>query len=298
MEYKDYYKILGVSRNASAEDIRRAYRKLAMKYHPDRNPGNQQAEDKFKEINEAHEVLGDPEKRSRYDSLGDSYSQWQQSGGSPGNFDWGAWQSGRKMTPEEFQTVFGDFSDFFSAIFGGMPPTSRAGRTGARPARQNQRIEQPLPISFEEAFHGSERILQMDNHRISVKIPAGAQNGTKIRVAGAAPNVDLYLVIEVSPHPRYERKGDDLFTDAEMDLYTAVLGGQIQVETPHGRVALTIPAGTQPGQMFRLGGRGMPHLREPQTAGDLYVRARVQLPRQLSADQRALFEQLRTSADR
>ncbi len=296
MEYKDYYKTLGVARNASAEEIRKAYRKLAMKYHPDRNPGNRQAEEQFKEINEANEVLGDPEKRKRYDSLGESYSQWQQSGGTPGSFDWGAWQSGRGISQEEFNAVFGNFSDFFSAIFGGMPPMGRSGRTGARGARPTQQYDQPLQISFDEAFHGSERILQMDNRRIQVKIPAGARTGTKLRVAGAAPNVDHYLVIEVSPHPRYERKDDDLYTDAEIDLYTAVLGGQAQVETPLGRVALTIPAGTQPGQLFRLGGRGMPHLRDPKSAGDLYVRARVQLPQRLTAAQKALFEQLRTSA--
>jgi curved DNA-binding protein len=310
MEYKDYYKILGVERSASEQDIKKAYRKLAMKLHPDRNPGNKSAEDKFKEINEAYEVLGDKEKRTRYDQLGESYSQWQQTGGTANNFNWDEWinQNYRQgagarggyqqVNVEDLEGMFGGaggFSDFFSSIFSGMGGT-RAGTR--RESRRPQAYEQPVTISFDESYHGGLRVLQMDNRRLEVKIPPGANTGTKVRVAGAGPvapngqHSDIYLVIEVAPNPHFERKGDDLYTDVNISLYTTVLGGQANVTTPGGNVLLTIPAGTQPGQTFRLGGRGMPHLRAPQTFGDLYVRVKVQIPKNLSAEQRKLFEQL------
>lgn len=310
MEYKDYYKILGVERSDSEQDIKKAYRKLAMKYHPDRNPNNKSAEDKFKEINEAYEVLGDKEKRTRYDQLGESYSQWQQTGGTANNFNWDDWVNQnyrqgagnrggfQQVNVEDLEGMFGGaggFSDFFSSIFSGMGGT----RTGTRrESRRPQAYEQPVTISFDEAYHGGLRVLQLENRRLEVKIPAGANTGTKVRVAGAGPAApngqrsDIYLVIEVAPNPHFERKGDDLYTDVNINLYTAVLGGQTNVTTPGGNVLLTIPAGTQPGQTFRLGGRGMPHLRAPQTFGDLYVRVKVQIPKNLSAEQRKLFEQL------
>lgn len=309
MEYKDYYKILGVERNAPEQDIKKAYRKLAMKYHPDRNQGDKAAEDKFKEINEAYEVLGDKEKRSRYDQLGESYSRWQQTGGSPGSFNWDEWinqayrQGGgnaggsyQQVRMEDLEGLFGGgFSDFFTSIFGGM-----GGRTASstrREPRTPQAYEQPVQISFDEAFHGAQRVLQMENKRLEVKIPAGAQTGTKVRVAGAGPAgrngqpSDIYLVVEVIPDSRYERKGDDLYTEAAIDLGRAVLGGQVSVSTPAGNGTLTIPAGTQPGQTFRLAGRGMPHLRAPGTFGDMYVKIKVQIPKNLTPEQRRLFEQ-------
>lgn len=305
MEYKDYYKILGVDRNASEEEIKRAYRKLAMKYHPDRNPGDKSAEEKFKEINEAYEVLGDPEKRRRYDALGESYFRWQQSG-APGDFNWSEWFAqgpvGSRTVRIDLEDLFGDFggfSDFFSAIFGGMP--SGTVRTTGRRARQaTPAVEQPVQISLEEAYHGTTRIIQVDGRRIEGKIPPGARTGTKVRLAGQGPigpdgqRSDLYLVIEVLPDPRFERKDDDLYTEVTIDLYTAVLGGQVTVPTLSGNVILTIPPGTQPGQTFRLSGRGMPNLRNPQKHGDLYVKVKVELPRSLTPQQRALFEQLRS----
>jgi len=311
MEYKDYYKTLGVERNASEDEIKRAYRKLAMQYHPDRNPGNKEAEERFKEINEAHEVLSDPQKRARFDQLGESYSQWQRQG-APGNFNWDDWVTqspggGPRVQYQygDFEDLFGGmggFSDFFSSIFGGMPAGGRT-RTQTRTARPSRprAYEQPITISFDEAYRGTERIIQVDGRRLEVKIPAGAKNGTKVRVAGGGPAGpdgrpgDLYLVVDVSADPRFERKGDDVYSEVTIDLFTAVLGGQAPVQTPGGTVMLTIPAGTQPGQTIRLAGRGMPHLREPKRHGDLYVRARVQLPRNLSPEQRALFEQLRNS---
>ncbi len=306
MEYKDYYKILGVDRNAPEQEIKRSYRKLAMKYHPDRNQGDKQAEEKFKEINEAYEVLSDKEKRARYDQLGESYTQWQQRGGSGSNFNWDDWISqaarqgggrAQQVNVEDLEDLFGSggFSDFFSSIFGGMGQTRSSTR---REPRRPQAYEQPVTISFDEAFRGTERVLQLEDRRLEVKIPAGAKTGTKVRVASAGPagpngqHSDIYLVIQVTPDPRFERKGNDLYSETVVDLYTAVLGGKVNVNTPGGNVVLTIPAGTQPGQMIRLGGRGMPLLREADKSGDLYVRVKVQLPRKLNDEQRALFEKL------
>ncbi len=301
MEYKDYYSILGVDRKATADEIRKAYRTLAVQYHPDKNPGDKKAEDRFKEINEAYEVLGDPEKRARYDQLGSSYQAWQQAGGRPGSFDWSQWMAGapggvRVEVGElgDLDDLFGGgFSDFFSAIFGGMP---RQGYSpGAR--RRGRDIEHPVSITLSEAYKGTTRTLRIDGRRLEVKIPPGARTGTRVRLpakgeAGAAGAGDLYLVVQVEPDARFERKGDDLYVEVEVDLYTAVLGGEARVPTPAGHVLLTIPPGSQPGQTFRLNGRGMPRLRDATSHGDLYVRLKVNLPRKLTARERELFEEL------
>ncbi len=303
MDYKDYYKILGVEKNAADEDIKGAYRKLAMKYHPDRNPGDKAAENKFKEINEAYEVLHDPKKRSRYDQLGDSYYRYQQTGGAPGGFNWEEWftqaPGGRtvRMDADDIFGGLGGFSDFFSAIFGGMAGESFR-QTKSR-TRQPAAYQQPVEITLEEAYHGTSRTLQLDNRRLEGKIPPGAKTGTKIRLAGVGPagpngqKSDIYLVVQVRPDARFERKGDDLYTEVNVDLYSAVLGGKLRVHTLGGEVVLTIPQGTQPGQKIRLSGRGMPHLRDPKIHGDLYVIARVTIPKQLNEQQKKLFEQLR-----
>jgi curved DNA-binding protein len=312
MEYKDYYKILGVDRNASDADLKSAFRKLALQYHPDRNPGNKQAEEKFKEINEAYEVLGDKEKRARYDQLGTSYNNWQQRG-APGNFNWNEWTSapggGVQFDMNNLEGIFGgnggSFSDFFQAIFGGMG--GMGGSTGTRTHSRTRttraeptapRYQQQVQITLDEAYRGAERTVSINGRRLSMKIPAGAQTGTKVRMAGAGPAgadgqpTDVYLAIEVLPDSRFERKESDLYTDVTVDLYTAVLGGETRVPTLDGAVMLTVPSGTQPGQAFRLGGLGMPQLRAPTTRGDLYARVKVQLPRKLTAEQRKLFEEL------
>jgi curved DNA-binding protein len=303
MEYKDYYQALGVDRNASADEIKKAYRKLALKYHPDRNPGNKAAEDKFKDINEAYQVLGDTTKRQRYDQLGDSYNQWQQTGGSSDSFNWQEWFSqgqpsgGRRVDVRDFEDLFGgSFSDFFNSIFGGMGTTTTRQRRRTTPMN----YEQPVSISLSEAFSGTQRSLKIDNHRYEVKIPAGAQSGTKVRIAGAGPSDqgggkgDLYLVINVASDSKYERKGSDLYMESKIDLTTAVLGGQVTIQTLAGPVSLTIPSGTQPGQTFRLSGRGMPHLKDRHVVGDLFVKTRIIIPKQLSSKQRELYEKLRS----
>jgi len=299
MDYKDYYKVLGVDRKATQDEIKKTYRKLAMKYHPDQNRGNKQAEEKFKEINEAYEVLGDSKKREKYDQLGSSYSQWQQAGGNPGNFNWNEWvsrqpQGGRQVDVGDFGDVFGGFSDFFSAVFGGMGGMNTATRQQARP----QAIEQGVQITLDEAYRGTQRVFQIGDRRIEVKIPAGAMTGTKVRMSGAVPTStggrgDLHLVVEVLPDTRFAIEGANLTTEVEVDLYTAVLGGSAKVHTLSGDVVLTIPAGTQPGQKIRLSGRGMPKLKEPEKFGDLFAVIKVNIPRKLSEKQRRAFNDLR-----
>ncbi len=297
MEYREYYKVLGVDSKASPEQIKRAYRQLAKKYHPDLHPGDKAAEEKFKELNEAYEVLSDPEKRARYDQLGDQYVHWQQGGGM-GNFsDWFRQSGSSNSYRVEVGDFFnGGFSDFFNMLFGQMgyhDPSGRR-RTTRTPASARP-LEQPITITFQEAFQGVTRTLMVGGRRLEVKIPAGAASGTKVRMKAAGPNQqDIFLVINVAPDPRFERKGDDLYTRLPIDLYTAVLGGQVTAPTPAGNVLLTIPAGTQPGQHIRLTGRGMPRLRQPGSFGDLFAEIAVQLPRNLSPQQRELFEKLKT----
>jgi len=300
MEYKDYYKILGVDRKASADEIKKAYRKLAMQYHPDRNPDDKKAEERFKEFNEAYQVLSDEKKRSRYDQLGSSYSDWQ-GRGAPGNFNWDDWVAqqggqGRQggSTQVNIDELFGggSFSDFFSSIFGGG---------GVRPARPRQRMapryQQSVGISLKEAYHGAKRQLQVGDRIKEVTLPAGAKTGTKVRVSGAGPAgpdgqpSDIYLLVEVADDPSFERKGNDLHTQAKIDVFVAMLGGVAQVDTLSGKVVLTIPPGTQTDQVFRVAGRGMPQLKDPQVKGDLFVRIKVQIPRQLTPKQKKLLEE-------
>ena len=295
MDYKDYYETLGVSRNASTDDIRKAYRKLAMQYHPDRNPGDKQAEERFKEINEAYQVFNDSQKRAHYDRVGSAYSNWQQRGGGGGGFNWDQWArgapGGTRVNVEDFG--FGDdlFSDFFRAIFGGMGAAGTASR--ANPASRGvPAYQQQVEISLEEAFNGTIRQIQTDGKRKQVKIPPGVRTGSKVRVAGAGPKgMDLYLIIQVQENERFERKGNNLHTTAKVSVFTAVLGGEAEVETMTGKVKLSIPPGTQPEQVFRVAGRGMPQLKSPNTKGDLFVRLKVEIPRYLSSKQRELFEE-------
>lgn len=298
MEYKDYYNILGVSRNAGADEIRRVYRKLALQYHPDKNPGDKQAEDRFKEINEAYQVLSDEKKRARYDQLGSSYSDWQQRG-APGNFNWGQWASpgGQASGQVNMDDLFGDgvFSEFFRSIFGGGGmDMSQGGRPRSR-QRATQPIEQPISISVREAFQGATRQLQVGERVMEVKIPAGARTGTRVRVRGGGTSnpqektPDIHLVVNIEPDPKFEIEGNDLYTHATVDVFTAMLGGETRVGTLSGEVVLTIPAGTQPEQLIRLSRRGMPMLKDPSSRGDLYVRIKVTIPKQLTASQRKLL---------
>ena len=295
MEYKDYYDTLGVQRDADAKEVKRAYRKLAVQYHPDKNPNDKAAEERFKEINEAYEVLGDREKRAKYDQLGASYRAWERSGGRPGGFDWSQWAGGApggaRVDMGDLGDLFGGgFSDFFTSIFGmGGSPHSTA--------RRGRDLEQSISISLAEAYRGTSRALQFNGRRLEVDIPRGARTGTKVRLtgkgeAGNRGTGDLYLRIEVLPDENFTRQGDDLYTEVPIELHVAVLGGEIPVQTFEGPVILTVPPGSQPGQTIRLKGRGMPTLRSPSKHGDLYARLKVSLPRDLSEEERELFARL------
>ncbi|HUX77222.1 MAG TPA: DnaJ C-terminal domain-containing protein [Anaerolineae bacterium] len=316
MKYEDYYKILGVNRDASEKDIKRAYRRLARQFHPDVNPGDKQAEEKFKKINEAHQVLSDSEKRTKYDRLGASWQQWQHTGHDPSQFDWSQWFSGAPGGVHvewggDLGDLFGGagagvFSDFFSAIFGGVGGDTRTRtaedlfrRTTSQQVRRGQDMEASVEITLEEAFHGTTRTLERDGHRIRVKIPPGARSGSKVRVAGkgttgfrGSPPGNLHLNITVKPHPVFTRDRDNLRCDVVVDVYTAVLGGQVRVPTLDGDVSLTIPAGTDGGKTFRLRGKGMPNPRRPEQHGDLLATIQIKVPKSPSSRERELIEEL------
>ncbi len=292
---RDYYEILGVPRNATEKEIRQAYRRLARKYHPDVNPGDKEAEQKFKEIQEAYEVLSDPEKRAKYDRYGHAWRQAEQGFAGPTpDFETPGMGFDFRTFAEEF-----DLGSLFDRFFGG----GRAGRTTWAPPIRGQDIEQPVELSLEEAYHGTTRLIEVPSptgaRRIEVRIPPGVTDGTRVRVAGeggpgfaGGPRGDLYLVVSIRPHPLFERKGDDLYTEVAVPLYTAILGGEVPVQTLKGRVMLKIPPETQNGRVFRLAGLGMPRL-HGSGHGDLYAKVRVVLPTNLTERERALFEELR-----
>ncbi|MCI0398608.1 MAG: J domain-containing protein [Chloroflexi bacterium] len=314
MEYKDYYKTLGVSKSATEEEIKKAYRKLARKYHPDVNPGNKMAEETFKDINEAYEVLSDTDKRAKYDRFGAQWRQYERAGGRPEDFDWAQWQAqpggGRSYTrtvsPEEFEELFGGgglggFSEFFETLFGGGRPGFGGDFTGrGYQPRRGRDQEHTIEVTLEEAFQGATRLLQWEDGReIRARIPRGAETGTRVRFsgqgspgpAGSEPG-DLYLNVVVLPHPVFQREGDDLKVTVPVDLYTAVLGGKVDVSSPDQTVKLTIPPETANGKVFRLRGLGMPRLRRPEERGDLFATVEIQLPQNLSEKEKELFRQL------
>lgn len=327
MDFKDYYTTLGVSKTATEKEIKQAFRKLARKYHPDVNPGDKGAEAKFKEVNEANEVLSDPEKRKKYDELGANWRAYENAppgagnpfgGGSPFGGQWqtGGGQGGyRTMTPEEVEAMFGGgdagespFSDFFKTFFGGMggaeEPTSARGRARAR-NRKGQDVEHPFELDLEDAIRGSLQRLQLrhDGHArsVEVRIPPGVTDGSRVRVAGeggrgtgSAASGDLYLRIQLKPHPVFEVKGRDVYTKARVPIPIAVLGGEIDVTTPESKtLRLKIPAGTQSGQRFRLRGHGLPAVGKPEERGDLYANIDVDVPKNLTEDERKHYEALK-----
>ena len=329
MDFKDYYQTLGVAKAATEKEIKQAFRKLARKFHPDVNPGDKTAEAKFKEINEAYEVLGDADKRRKYDELGANWRMYEQAqqhgqgfpGGSPFGFGGqeGAWTINmggapgggyRTMTEEEMHELFGNedpFSDFFRTFFGGGGgERDAAGRTRAGRAPRSQKgrdIEHAVELTLEESYHGATRRVSIKEgghaRSVDVRIPAGVKDGSRVRAAGEGASGanggvagDLYLRVHIKPHAVFERTATDLHTKVAVPVTTAVLGGEAQVPTVTGSVRLKIPEGTQNGQVFRLKGHGMPQVGKPDERGDLYATVDVQLPRSISREQRQHYEAL------
>lgn len=309
MATQDYYQTLGVKRNASEQEIKKAFRKLAQKYHPDKNAGDKEAERQFKEVNEAYSVLSDAGKRKQYDQFGADWEQYARAGVSPEEFarygaqGFGAGAGGqaRNMSQEEFEALFGGtgggaagYGSIFDQLFGGGGRRSRGASDFAARAAQPSTQEVTVQVTLEEAFRGSTRTLQeQGGKRVEVTIPRGVKTGSKVRVKGTGGVGDILLRVEVLPHASFTREEDTLRVKVPVDLYTAILGGEVQVPTLERPVALTIPAGTQNGKIFRLRGLGMPHLRNPDQRGDILAEAAVELPAKLTDREKQLFEELR-----
>lgn len=310
MDFKDYYKILGVEKDATQEEIKKAYRKLALKYHPDRNPDNKQSEEKFKEITEANEVLSDQEKRKKYDQLGANWKHYQQPGtGGPGMEDFFSQFGGSGGGRTSYQytgdlgNMFGNiggFSDFFESFFGGGSTGTGKRRGPFTTAQKGQDYEANLNLTLEEAFNGIERQISVDGKKLKVKIEPGTKDKTKLRLRGmgalgshGGEKGDLYLTIHVLDHPFYEVKGDDLFYNFDIDLYTAVLGGNVHIQTlDHKKLSIVIPPETDNGKLLKLGGQGLIREDNKNKHGDLYVRVILQIPKNLSKEEKELFKKL------
>ena len=324
MASKDYYNILGIKRDASEQEIKRAYRRLARKHHPDVNPGDKSADAKFKEINEAYEVLSDKENRQKYDQLGGQWQHADQFARARGQ-QTPSWDMKSSFDAQRFRFEEGDLDSLFGDLFQG----SRAGTSSrrARP-RRGRDIDYPVEVTLEEAYHGTNRTLSLQTEelcpschgtgriqnalcsacrgsgaeprlkRLEVKIPPGVKDGSRVRIVGKGEpgyaggnSGNLYLVTSVKPHRLFERKGDDLHVEVTVPLAVAVLGGEVQLPTLKGKLALKIPPETQNGRAFRLAGQGMPHLGNS-SRGDLLARVKVVLPTKLTAEEKKLFEQL------
>ena len=301
---KDYYETLGVGKSATEKEVKQAFRKLAKKYHPDANPNDPSSEQKFKEINEAYEVLSDTDKRAKYDRFGAGFEQMGGNGAPPG-------YGGQYGTNVDV----GDMSDIFEQIFGGRN-RSAGSRTGSRGgfgfggfgqqevATHGRDIEQPVSITLQEAYSGTTRLITKGDRTVRVNIPPGATNGTKVRLAGegepgqggGAPG-DLYLIVQVEPDMQFERHGDDLTTEVRVDMFTALLGGEVDVPTLGRPIRLKIPAGTQSGRKFRLGGKGMPLMREKDKNGDLNARILITEREKQDENQRELVETQRQTLE-
>jgi curved DNA-binding protein len=311
MDYKDYYAILGVSKNASQDEIKKAYRKLAVKYHPDKNKGDKQAEERFKEIGEAYQVLKSPEKRQKYDQLGANWNQYQHAGTRSGNYAGSPFGSGAPGSGsfhyegDIFGGGRGGFSDFFNAFFGGMSASKTAGgfsgfnnRTASKKGRDYQT---EIEITLAEAYSGTTRILNVNGQKLRTTIKPGAYNGQELRIrgkgeqgfSGGTPG-DIYIKLKIITDNRCQLQGKDLIYNAKIDLYTAVLGGKVEVDTPAGKLSLKVPKGSQGGCKLRLKGKGMPEFNNPGSCGDLIVHLNITIPQNLSTEELELFRKLKT----
>jgi len=302
MEYKDYYKVLGVEKSATADEIKKAYRKLAVKYHPDKNPGNKSAEERFKEISEANEVLGDPEKRKKYDELGDNWKQYQNPG-AQGGFGRGGYQQtggGQQFYSSEDFGEAGGFSDFFESVFGrgfaGGGPTGGGARANTK--RKGRDYEAEVQLSLEDAYNGTSRLMEINGEKLQMKFK-GVKDAQTLKIkgkggqgSGGGERGDIYVKVHIAPHPHFERKEDDLYCDAPVDLYTLILGGKATIHTMKGMIKIDIPPDTDNGKVFRLKSMGMPKFAKDNQFGDLYAKVKVILPKKLSEKELELFKQL------
>lgn len=299
MEYKDYYKVLGVTKTATADEIKKAYRKLAVKYHPDKNQGNKAAEDRFKEVNEANEVLGDPEKRKKYDEVGENWKYYEnQAAQNQGGF--GGSRSGNRGGGQQFYSSEdfggGEFSDFFENIFG----RGFAGNGGSRASskRKGGDYQAEVELSLEDAYNGTARLLEVNGEKLQMKFK-GVRDGQTLKIkgkgahgTGGGERGDIYVTVLIPPHPHFERKEDDLYCDAPIELYTLILGGKATIRTMKGAIKMDIPKDTDNGKTFRLKGMGMPKFGKTDEFGDLYAKVKVVLPKKLSEKEIELFKQL------
>jgi curved DNA-binding protein len=311
MDYKDYYEVLGVDKKATQDEIKKAYRKLAVKFHPDKNKGNKEAENKFKEVNEANEVLSDKEKRKKYDELGENWKYYQQSGGQDQGFDWSRYsnQGGRGQQQQytydgDMNDAFGGaggFSDFFETLFGqGFGGQQTRGRQSARKAKmKGEDISAEMSITLEDSYIGAEKMFDLDGQSIKLKIKPGIANGQTLKLGGKGnPGYnggnagDLLLRIHVLKDPIFERKGDDLYTDMRVDLYSAVLGGKAPIKTFKGTINVNIAKESQNGKVLRLQEMGMPKYGKANSFGDLYAKLIIEIPTNLSEKEIQLFKQL------
>jgi curved DNA-binding protein len=299
MTYRDYYKDLGVGKNATPAEIKKAYRALAKKYHPDKTKGEKAAEDRFKEINEANEVLTDPVKRKKYDQFGADWKQYEAAGAQPGGFDWSKYSTqapGAETRGSGTGFGEGDINDLFESLFGHRGGRQSGGRSVATQGRD---LDAEVPLSLEEAYQGTMRLIQLDGQTIKVTIKPGVIDEQKLRIAGkggrgqsGGPNGDIYLTIRIAPHPIFHRTGDDLQCELPVELYTAVLGGKVRITTLKGTVNVTIPPGTQNGKELSLRGLGMPVYGKKNEFGNLLVRVSITLPDHLSEEELHLFKKL------
>ncbi len=289
----DYYKILGIEKNASQQEIKNAFRKLARKYHPDLNPNDKNAKANFQQINEAHEVLSDPEKRKKYDRHGKDWQHADQFKNAGQYQEQAAGRRGRRYSETQ---DFGGFSDFFESMFGGGFET----RTRSRQMKiKGEDYTAQLQLDLTQAYETHQQTLTVNNKNIRITIPAGIENGQTIKITGhggpginGAANGDLYITFIIADHPRFKRQGNNLYTTVELDLYTAVLGGEITIDTLSGKVKVKVPPETQNGTNIKLKNKGFPVYRSKGQFGDLYITYFIKIPTNLTAKQKQLFREL------